>query len=422
MPTEAEILAANPPSLYNPNNLDNPNITGWVWRERTNKWGEEGDGGGGWDDILFHPKSGAYKGAGGLSEADWVEMGGGTYDDYQDMGYEAWSQTPWADVRNGGVNFDGTAPDGSPALGNDPVDGGPLVIGGPIGPGGGGGGTDPGGGGTDPGESLDPDLNEPTDDWFWTDPVGYENAPQPDGDGSFVEGGPPPDTSWDWNFFRDKAPGDRQWGGYDEDYQAFERYQPGMDSPWGMPNIEGGNEDFYQQQFVNALRDEQGYQNRERAAQMRRQEAEANPYEGIKGSEMWDWAYGGKGLPEVRTNMGGPAPDPTYSLAAPFTTDSTLGDAIRHYAGTEGFTEYQENMRKWLDSGNESLDGTFWSNQTSPTAITQLLGSNDEGLTGKNREWLSKLANAMYQQNPTGPAAPVGYASPIGWGGQAPTG
>ena len=125
--------------------------------------------------------------------------------------------------------------------------------------------------------------------------------------------------TWNWDYFAPKQAGDGQWGGYDTDYGVFERYQPGQDSPWGMPDIEGGNENFYQQQFNNLLRDEQGYRTRARAAQMRGAESDAakskaieegtyspdyndmwasmgvtpnQPAEGGGGSSEWELRYG----------------------------------------------------------------------------------------------------------------------------------
>lgn len=276
-----------------------------------------------------------------------------------------------------------------------------------------------------PMDPFDPDTgtgnpNNPTDDWFWTDPVGYENAPQPGGDGSFEEGRkiPPRDTSWNWDHFREKAPGDRQWGGYDEDYQAFERYQPGDRSPWGMPNIEGGNRDFYQQQFANQLRDEQGYQNRERTAQRARERAEKNPYEHLMDDAgSWDWAYGGKGLPEV--TMGAGAPEQTFSRASQFSEDSTFGDMIRNFAGQEGFSPYQDAMRYWLNNHpQEGLDSTYWARAGDPNKIISSLGQGPEGLTGENRDWLTKMANAVWQPGALGPNAPAQYASPVQWGSE----
>jgi hypothetical protein len=267
------------------------------------------------------------------------------------------------------------------------------------------------------------DSNKPTDDWYWTDPEDYTNAPQPDGDGEFVEGGPPPDTSWDWNYFRDRAPGDRQWGGYDEDYQAFERYIPGMDSPWGLPNVKGGNEDFYQQQFLNQLRDEQGFRNRQRTAQMRSAEAAENPLFNPltdPDADPWSWAYGGQGLPEVKMGTGQPAPA-SYNLADQFSQDSTLRDMISYYAGKDGFNQYQSNMRDWLQRHpDEGLNSTYWARAGDPNSIIQNLGTSGAGLTAKNRDWLTKMANAVWQPGEMGAYAPVDYASPIQWGSDYP--
>ena len=270
---------------------------------------------------------------------------------------------------------------------------------------------------------LPPDTNEPTDDWFWTDPVGYENAPQPDGDGEFVEGGPPVDTSWDWSFFRDRAPGERQWGGYDEDYQAFERYVPGMESPWGLPNVEGGNKDFYQQQFLNQLRDEQGYQNRERAAQMRRQEALNAEPQDISGEDMWSWAYGGQGLPDVTMGTGQSQPA-GYDLNKAFQSgQATNADILRWAAGNESFGKDQ---RHWYSKhlanpdAQQGMDSTYWSSAGDPNTLIGNLPTDNTVLSRQNQRYMTDLFNTLYNPGAQGPMAPVNYASPVQWGSSYP--
>ena len=327
-----------------------------------------------------------------------------TWDDYgakkNNDGYYDWTYGYEAPVYEtkpdpDGLTLGGRGPDGGTA--------------------GGGGG---GGGGTTPpitNEPLDPVINEPTDDWFWTDPVGYENAPQPDGDGSFVEGGPPADTSWDWNYFRDKAPGDRQWGGYDEDYQAFERYQPGMDSPWGMPNIAGGNEDFYQQQFVNQLRDEQGFRNRQRQADANRQQVAHEQatgtgyYKPIEADEMWSWTD----LPEVQ--QGGGARTNTWDLNQRFSSGQTTNAEILRWAsenlGSSGDQKwYAQHLNNPDYTGGDS---TSWAGAGDPNRLISNLPTNKKDLTLNNQRRMTELFNSLYNPGQAGPYAPTGYASPV---------
>ena len=258
---------------------------------------------------------------------------------------------------------------------------------------GGGGTTPPPTGGTNP-PSTRPDLPQPEggDVVPWT------------GTGDQV------DTSWNWDAFAPKRQGDAAWGGYDEDYQAFERYQPGMDSPWGMPDIEGGNNDFYQQQFVNLLRDEQGFQSRERGAQAIRQDALDNPYEAAPTD--WSWANSGEGLKDVQMGTGNPSrvatgeyqTNPNYSWDSDTTGSQILADIMPILSDAEQvFTnkhpEYFDQLN--LSGGREGV--TAWQ-QGNPNP-------NDKGWSNV----LSKIATNIYQPTYTnsGPAAPVGYASPI---------
>jgi len=254
----------------------------------------------------------------------------------------------------------------------------------------------------------------PTNDWpVYVNPPGYTNVPPPTGDGTFVEGNPPPDTSWDWDYFRDKAGGDRQWGGYDADYQAFERYQPGMDSPWGMPNIEGNNNDFYQQQFVNLLRDEQGFDARQREAQRRQQEAFDNPYEAI---EMdWSWANNGQGLPEIVMGTGVQG-DKQYSLSNNFSTDSTNNEVLSQLRGLNAFNNEsdQDNFNLWLngtwDGQSDWMDSDTWSNWADKDSFKTSQGS------GGDPDFLGRVWDNIYNLQPSGPTTPVGYAQPYGFG------
>jgi hypothetical protein len=228
------------------------------------------------------------------------------------------------------------------------------------------------------------------------------------------------DTSWDWDAFAPKREGDGAWGGYDEDYQAFERYQPGMDSPWGMPNIEGGNTDFYQQQFVNQLRDEQGYQSRERAAQGRRQDALENPYEA--GPMDWSKVNNGKGLGQVDISTGTPEDNRSWGLAEGFTEGMTQNEILSQAANWDGWGENERDLFNAFsnpDSYDTGLDHDFFNEESwwtkvggDPTRIQESIRASD--YDGANKEWLSSIADRLWQkQGKLGPAAPAGYAQPL---------
>lgn len=265
-------------------------------------------------------------------------------------------------------------------------------------------------------EPLDPIVNEPTDDWFMPDEwLDYTNAPQPDGDGSFDDWhgkNKQSDTSWNWDAYRDRAPGDRQFGGYDEDYQAFERYIPGMDSPWGLPNVKGGNEDFYQQQFLNQLRDEQGYRSRQKAAQKRSNQAALNPYEAVSADDVWSWANNGEGLRDVQ--MGGGAPEVQWDLNTAFTPgESTIGEILDWGSTQEGFGDGRQFYKTIKDSiTQEGRDSTAWSSAGDPSKLRDTL-MNWEGLSPQQTQMMSDLVSGIYNPGQAGPYAPSGYASPV---------
>jgi hypothetical protein len=223
------------------------------------------------------------------------------------------------------------------------------------------------------------------------------------------------DTSWDWDAFAPKTRGDNSWGGYDQDYQAFERYQPGMDSPWGMPNVEGGNEEFYQQQFANQLRDEQGYQSRERAAQDRYQDALNNPFEA--GPTDWSWANSGDGLGIVTEGTGRISPK-SYSLKDAYKDmdNQSIWSDIKE---KEVFDSYHNDVRRSVDNwfirnpelaeGNQFIsdDPTQGLDRFDPETLSIM---NDPYST---RSGLENILSYIYAGEGAGPVAPLGYASPV---------
>ena len=243
-------------------------------------------------------------------------------------------------------------------------------------------------------------------------------VPPPSTDPNFYPEQPPADTSWDWDYFKNKNEGDNAWGGYDVDYGAFERYQPGQDTPWGMPSVEGGNDEFYQQQTANYMRDQQGFLNRQRNSQRAAYEAESNPYENwMAGENDWSWANNGKGLPTV-TMGGGEPPPQTFKLRQGFTRDTSNLGILNSLSSLAAFSSEadQEKITNWSQSdanGVNPSDQFNWARQNSPDDFIQGFGSS---LGAENKPFLTKIMNNLYVGSGTGPQAPSGYANPVGWG------
>jgi hypothetical protein len=214
------------------------------------------------------------------------------------------------------------------------------------------------------------------------------------------------DTSWNWDAFSPQN-GSGEWGGYDEDYQAFERYQPGMDSPWGMPNVEGGNEDFYQQQFVNLLRDEQGYQSRERQAQAERQDAFENPY--AAAPTDWSWANGGQGLPSVVEGTG----------VMPG-GERQLGSQYEGLNNQEIFgqvaPQLSDGAKQWFPELFADGAGTN-TNWGAGGYDSNIDNATTGGLNAQNQDYMREILGTIYPETgsvtPGGIPVPAGYASPI---------
>ena len=171
-------------------------------------------------------------------------------------------------------------------------------------------------------------------------------GPQPPGGPS---GTPADPYSWDGSDFERGAPSLDGGGGIDPADYAFDRYVPGQESPWGIPEVQGGNRDFYRNQFINLLRQEQGLQaGQQRAAATRRiqdrvrqgldtpnvsPEVRARYEQSLQPAPMdWSWLEGG--LPEVQVNDRGYAdPRPGFQRPAPAPPAAVLppgyGDILR---------------------------------------------------------------------------------------------
>jgi hypothetical protein len=233
------------------------------------------------------------------------------------------------------------------------------------------------------------------------------------------------DTSWNWDAFAPKREGDGAWGGYDTDYQAFERYQPGMDSPWGMPDVQGGNEAFYQQQFVNLLRDEQGFRNRQRESQRLYQEALDNPLEAPPID--WSWAYGGKGLKPVREGTGIPVTNDGFIVNDRFAgmSGADIWGNVRDQGVFSAPNESSKTTREVLNNLFNNADRASyldldWSAFDSPDAAYNAIdpaafkGMNRPGVAQQGvRDLINQIYNPTSSGGATGIVAPPGYALPI---------
>jgi len=253
------------------------------------------------------------------------------------------------------------------------------------------------------------------------DPTGNQppsgGMPPPTGDGSYEEWTPDLSAgkpSWNWDYFKPKAPGDGEWSGYDEDYGVFERYQPGQDSPWGMADIEGGNTDFYQQQFNNLLRDEQDFRTRQRAAQLRASESAANPAGAINFDDMWS----SMDLPEVQMGTG-KVQSTSYNLNPTYEgmTNQEAWNSMKNLGafGDRDTNKYMDNYFARNDFGGANDWGTYGDPNA---AFASINPESWKGMkhAGVVQDTLAQVMNNIYQGNQQGPKAPVGYASPVSTG------
>jgi hypothetical protein len=280
-------------------------------------------------------------------------------------------------------------------------------------PGGGGGGggvniPNPGGGGGG-GNIGDPNLSADMPPGS-TPPPGTGGGPGPGpGPGVLpptppgVPGSPNSPINWDWSYWDPNSDtGAPPYGGgaYDPNDYAFERYVPGQESPWGIPEVAGGNRDFYRNQFLNLLRDEQNFRDRQRGADEARQDAFENPLEAAPVD--WSWAN----LPDVEV-----AGAPTYSTASWITPgETTFEEIVRHYRPSFS-DEGQAFWGRVLEDEGNNLASTHWSTQTDPNRMIGNLNNS-----GANRQHYIDLINKAF--SPTGQTVsqggvPEGYALPI---------
>lgn len=227
-----------------------------------------------------------------------------------------------------------------------------------------------------------------------------------------VTGGNQGGYQWNWSDFERGAPSLDGGGGTDPSDYVFNRFVPGQESPWGIPDVEGGNKDFYRNQFMGLLEQEQNFQDKQRASAEQRAFAEANPLE--RGPTDWSWIEGG--LPNVAT--GGAPPEWGWSDAAGYEqgiTNQQLFNNVRDQL-TPQTTSWFDNT--WQANAGDSPQGTgasqYWGTFDNPNdLIATANGADDVSRINAMQD----LANALYTDSNFS-TAPAGYASPVdGLGG-----
>ncbi len=131
-------------------------------------------------------------------------------------------------------------------------------------------------------------------DGVFVPPVEWDTGQsmRPDNPADFAPN--PSDMDWDWGRFGTQTD-TGGFGQYFDQYDASARYSPGKDASWGSDRFPGDNEAFYQNQFGNLIRGEQGFQAAQRMAAQRMRNAQENPLE----APPMDWSWIEGGLPEV---------------------------------------------------------------------------------------------------------------------------
>jgi len=256
---------------------------------------------------------------------------------------------------------------------------------------------------------------------------GTGTQPPPEGDGSTVlwrgQGSRP---NWNWDFFQPKSPGAGEWGGYDQDYGVFSRYQPGQESPWGMPDIEGGNKEFYQQQFNNLLRDEQGFRNQQRAAALRgvvsENQRQADFDNGVgpgNDPEFFDKMWEDMDITPNKAVFGDPDAPLVYTPREGITKGMNNVDFFNIASQYAGFTpEELDDWQRFFKEGDSTREGSGWSRFDSPEeAIRETI---PQAMSPEWSDRVSQLLRSAYTRNDLttpkggGPTAAPGYALPVG--------
>jgi hypothetical protein len=175
---------------------------------------------------------------------------------------------------------------------------------------------------------------------------------------------------------------------------------PGQDSPWGNPNLEGGNEQFYQQQFAKLLRQDQQFQADQAAAIAARAEAQANPQPVAPND--WSWLEGG--LPNV--SVGGA--EPSWDWASGIERgDGTTNQELYSQISSNLTPQTRQFFQDHWSAYPEQATQTFWNSFNNPDDLMSSTGHTGAGMAA-----VRDVANNLYA-NTNASSAPVGYASPV---------
>ena len=174
-------------------------------------------------------------------------------------------------------------------------------------------------------------------------PTGPSTAPPTNGMGP--DGGQlaPVDTGWDW----DSMGQGPDYSPQDPGFAITQDYQPGRDSPWGNPDLPGGNQDFYAQQFGNLLAQDQDFQSRQRAAAESLRQSQNQPSQAP--TDPWSWVNGGQGLPEIVINSKGYTP-PREGFEFTKRGYGVPGNGSGLQLPPDAF--YDENLGRWVTNGS----------------------------------------------------------------------
>ena len=265
-----------------------------------------------------------------------------------------------------------------------------------------GGGDNQGGGGDD-----------------WEDPYSGPNGPldNPEDPPWGYQGG----YDWNWADFQTGAPSMDGGGGYDPNDYAFDRYVPGQESPWGIPDAEGGNKDFYRNQFVNLLKDEQNFQNKQDKARRNRwliDRAQAGVQEapGEMAQEDWennwlrpnqpaamDWSWLEGGLPEVA--VGG---QEDWRLNDQFEGMNNL-DVLQQLRsqGDISKTTYDWFRDTWQNQDFDASGTSWWANRADYGGLSSM-GNGPAGQAA-----YQDLADGLFTNYGSPEGVAEGYAAPV---------
>lgn len=191
---------------------------------------------------------------------------------------------------------------------------------------------------------------------------------------------------------------------------------------------------FNSNQFQGLLNQDANYVKNAKIAKDARNTIANTPSEPfVPSMDNWNWAYGGKGMPEVSIGTfngnqnidpisgnqnidsisGNSTNMPAYNLGYGLTKESSNYDVMNAVRNLPQFSNDQEIFNAWmapLENGN-SRDMFDWANISNPEIYTSNI--TDTQLTPENKAWFNKILNTIYSDGTEGMPSPApGYANP----------